>query len=381
MNSNAHVSCLVLSSYKITPPITGGQKHTYYFLQALGKIISVHVLGTKNNEVPADFTGQFDQSLPNDIRRYASPLLPFRIYKKLRNTGSKVLIIEHPYMGWAAMLLKCFSRTSYIVHSHNIEAMRFKSTGKWWWRMMYVYEKCTHRFADHNFFITDEDKQYAITHFGLNENRCTTITHGFDFDSTPKCHEKVAAKSSLKQRHNIPAENKILLFNGVLDYPPNRNALDHILHEINPRLKSHPEFKYTMLICGSRLPASYNNLYEENTNHIIYAGFVDDISEYLKGADVFINAVNEGGGIKTKLVEALGFDLNVVTTKNGAIGVPESITGGKMKVIDNNNWSAFANAIIQSAEESYPTPREFYDYFYWNSIATKAAIAINNTLA
>jgi glycosyltransferase involved in cell wall biosynthesis len=298
----------------------------------------------------------------------------------MRKNAAKVLMIEHPYMGWAALLLKCFCKTVYIVHSHNIEAMRFKSTGKWWWRMMYVYEKWTHRFANHNFFITDEDKQYAITHFGLNKNRCTTITHGIDFDGIPDIHEKYAAKSSLRQRHSIPAENKILLFNGVLDYPPNRKALDHILCKINPLLKSNPEFKYTILICGSRLPATYNNLEAEKLNHIIYAGFVDDISEYLKGADVFINAVNEGGGIKTKLVEALGFDLNVVTTRNGAIGVPESITVGKMKVVNNDDWNAFADAIIRSAKETNPTPPEFYDYFYWNSIAAKAVKAINDTL-
>jgi glycosyltransferase involved in cell wall biosynthesis len=290
-------------------------------------------------------------------------------------------MIEHPYLGWAAMLLKWIFKIPYIVHSHNIEAMRFKSTGKWWWPLMNAYEKWTHRFANHNFFITDEDKQYAITHFGLKKNRCTTITHGFDFDAIPEIGEKNAAKSSLKRRHNIPAENKILLFNGVLDYPPNRKALEHIIHEINPLLKSHSEFKYTMLICGSRLPASYNNLKSELSNNIIFAGFVDDISEYLKGADVFINAVNEGGGIKTKLVEALGFDLNVVTTKNGAIGVPENIANGKMQVINNNDWSAFANAIIRSAEETHTTPPEFYDYFYWNSIAAKAVKAINDTLA
>ncbi len=37
----------------------------------------------------------------------------------------------------------------------------------------------------------------------------------------------------------------------------------------------------------------------------------------------------DGGGIKTKLVEALGYNMNVVTTTSGAIGVPLSITGEK----------------------------------------------------
>jgi len=60
---------------------------------------------------------------------------------------------------------------------------------------------------------------------------------------------------------------------------------------------------------------------------------VDDITLYYKGADMLINPVMDGGGIKTKLVEALGYSMNVVTTTSGAIGVPLTITGEK---IENN---------------------------------------------
>jgi hypothetical protein len=63
-----------------------------------------------------------------------------------------------------------------------------------------------------------------------------------------------------------------------------------------------------------------NELKNYADQNIIYAGFVDDISIYFKGADVFINPVSYGGGIKTKLVEALGYNLNAVSTSNGAIG-------------------------------------------------------------
>jgi len=80
--------------------------------------------------------------------------------------------------------------------------------------------------------------------------------------------------------------------------------------------------------------------------NIIYAGFVDDINLYFKGADIFINPVIDGGGIKTKVVEALGYDLSVISTQSGAIGIPEEITGGKLLVLPDNDWTEFARKII-----------------------------------
>ncbi|MBK7345377.1 MAG: glycosyltransferase [Chitinophagaceae bacterium] len=67
---------------------------------------------------------------------------------------------------------------------------------------------------------------------------------------------------------------------------------------------------------------------------------------YFKAADVFLNPVIEGGGIKTKLVEALGQNLNVVTTQSGAIGVPQETTGNKMKIIKDGDWAAFAATLL-----------------------------------
>ncbi|MBK7558780.1 MAG: glycosyltransferase [Chitinophagaceae bacterium] len=78
---------------------------------------------------------------------------------------------------------------------------------------------------------------------------------------------------------------------------------------------------------------------------MIYAGFVEDINLYFKGCDIFINPVVNGGGIKTKLVEALGYDLSVTSTKTGAIGIPVEMTGNKMKISEDNDWKAFTLTI------------------------------------
>jgi hypothetical protein len=165
------------------------------------------------------------------------------------------------------------------------------------------------------------------------------------------------------------------LFNGTLDYKPNLDALDIILQKINPQLLANEGFKYKIIICGNKLPVEYSGLFNYKDKNIIYAGFVPDINPYFKGADIFINPVLNGGGIKTKLVEALGYNLSVVSTKSGATGIPAEITVGKMTIIADNDWSSFANKVISMGTE-VPTPKEFFDHFYWGNIADKAAKAI-----
>ena len=111
--------------------------------------------------------------------------------------------------------------------------------------------------------------------------------------------------------------------------------------------------------------------------HIIYAGFVDDINIYFKGADIFINPVIDGGGIKTKLVEAMGYNCSVISAKSGATGIPAEVMGAKMKIIEDTDWETFANEVInlQTGEQ---TPATFFKHFYWDNIAKTAAAVINN---
>ena len=123
--------------------------------------------------------------------------------------------------------------------------------------ILWSYEKFTHRNADLNFFITDEDRNYAIDNFHLSPEKCKTITYGFDLNSAPDVHEKSLAKTQLQNRHGINDDQKILLFNGTLDYQPNLDALQIILQKINPLLMQ-AGFNYKIIICGKNLPASFN---------------------------------------------------------------------------------------------------------------------------
>ncbi|MBL0146290.1 MAG: glycosyltransferase family 4 protein [Chitinophagaceae bacterium] len=190
--------------------------------------------------------------------------------------------------------------------------------------------------------------------------KCSTITYGFELSQTPTQLQRDEAKEFLQKKYTIGEDEKILLFNGTLNYQPNLDALKIILNKINPALIEHNNFAYKIIICGSKLPAELNNL--EGHKNIIYAGFVNDITVYFKGADIFLNPVIEGGGIKTKVVEALGYNLSVISTTSGAIGIAQQITGNKLSIIEDEDWLNFVQAIIV-ANTSNEIPVTFFEHF------------------
>ena len=354
----------------------GGQKGIALFYTYLSRLLPVTMISTGSNEKPAGLNINFLPVLSNSKTRYINPFLLFTIGSIIKKNKCTHLVLEHPYYGWLGMLLKSFYNVTLVIHSHNIEFLRFKSTGRWWWPVLRGYEKMTHRAADINFFINDEDRDFAIKHFSLNPSRTHTVTYGFDLAGHTSEVEKESAKKKLQHIHSIGGTEKILFFNGTLDYKPNQDAVDVILEHINPLLLN-SGFKYKIIICGKGLPESYKGLRDYASKNIIYAGFVDDINLYFKGADVFINPVTGGGGIKTKMVEALGYSLSCVSTASGAIGIPPAITGNKMMVVADDDWKGFVSA-IEKIETGNNIPSNYFEHFYWGNIAEKVSRILEN---
>jgi polysaccharide biosynthesis protein PslH len=363
---------LSIVPYRIFPAKVGGQKGIALFNEYLAKEVTLVCVTVKSNDPGYAKGYTLLNSLSDSSFRYINPFYLFTISKLIRKHQASHLLLEHPYYGWLGILLKSISGVKLVIHSHNIESLRWKSLGKWWWRILWWYEKITHRFADYNFFIQDEDHAFAIREFGLSPSKCITVTYGIQWNSTPAQSEIIEARKILQQRHQLQQGETILLFNGAFNYRPNLEALKKIISEIDPLLKR-KSFAYKILICGRDIPEEIS---AKEYTHIIFAGFVDDVSIYFKGADIFVNPVTEGGGIKTKLVEALGYNLNAVSTATGAVGIDVSITNRKLLVVDDNNWPAFADAIEEAVAIKEDIPGDYFQHFYWGNSIKKAVAFI-----
>ena len=187
-----------------------------------------------------------------------------------------------------------------------------------------------------------------------------------------------SSRRTIKTLHSIHADEKILLFNGSLFHHSNYDAVSVIVEKINPLLLR-KNVKYRIIICGKGLPDFFGNLEAYKDQNVIHAGFVDDIDLYFKAADVFLNPILSGGGIKTKAVEAIAMNCTVVSTEFGALGMKRSVCGDKLQVVLDNDWTAFSEGVVQALSAETQTPPAFYDYYYWGNIAAKVAGIIRQT--
>ena len=362
---------LSIVSYKIFPAKFGGQKGIANFNEYFSQHHTLYCVTVKANDPTAAPYPVFNK-LSNSKLRYIN-IFYFGLLKKIiRQNNISHVIIEHPYYGWLGLLLKRFCKIKLIVHSHNIEAERFKTTGRWWWKILWHYEKYIHNNADFTFCITENDRQYFTDIYKINPGKTTVITFGISWNEAPSMAERLKTKNELLKKYSLAENSVFFLFNGALDYHPNLEAVKNIVEKINVVFIK-KNITYKIIICGKNLPVEMEELNKYKDSNIIYAGFVDDITTYFKGADIFINPVTDGGGIKTKLVESLGYNMNVVSTLNGAIGVDANICNGKLLLCENEDWQAFSDKMEQAIQVHKTITNEFFNNFYWDNIAGKAA--------
>ena len=357
-------------SYPFLPAKVGGQKGVALFYKYFSRYHELICVSTQKNDPAAAEGYKVLNILSNSPLRYINPFYLFTLRRLIRRTGATQLILEHPYYGWLGVLLKWICGIKLIVHSHNLEGLRWKSLGKWWWSVLWAYEKWVHRRADSNFFIQDEDKAYAIRHFSLDPARCITMTYGIERAAVPEPGEMEKSRLRVRKEQGIADGQTLLFFNGAFNYRPNLDALQKIVDRINPLLLQKTDFPYKILICGRDIPEAFRNGIYPN---MIFAGFVEDIDLYFRGADIFLNPVTEGGGIKTKLVEALGNNLVSVSVRNGAIGIDPAWCNGKLLICEDHQWEDFVGLLVKARTVSADTPPVYFEHFFWGYTTKKAA--------
>ena len=287
------------------------------------------------------------------------------------------VILEHCYYGLLGIHLKNNYGKFLIVHSHNIEYLRFRKMGRFWWPFLYWLEKKTHRAANLSLFKTQADIEFAIAHFNIDPANCLLVPFGLEEKPFPGDEQRSEARLKICAKHQVRANTKIVLFTGTLDYEPNAMALKTIVKKIIPGIRKITDIPFLVIVCGRLANRSYYDLLKLHDNSYLYAGFVDEIADYFLAANIFINPVTMGGGIKVKLIEALSYGLPVVSSKNGATGVETNATGDQMIITRNHDIAAFCQAIIENWDKPVSIPEVFLEKYQWTSIVDKVAERIN----
>jgi len=360
---------LSIAWYRILPAKYGGQKGIALFNKELSKHFPLVCLCSKNNELDKELPYKIIPGLPVSKWQFLSPATWKKIQQTVAKENATHITLEHPYHGIAAIKARKQTGAKLIVHSHNIESLRFRQLGKWWWKLLSYYEKWVHRQADLNLFKTESDQQWAISHFGLHTEKCMVVPYG---TTIYPFGDNSSSRNIIEQRHSILPHEKILLFAATLDYEPNAKAVEAIYKEIVPRLKLVlADFK--VIICGRNINREFQYLRKLNNSHVIIAGEVEEIDEYFDAADVFINPVYSGGGVQTKNIDALARHCNVVCFEEMIDRQIQDVASGKVFTAPASNWDIFVQQVMASCHERTPTGESFFKIFSWEGIVARVA--------
>ena len=277
---------LAIAPYSYLPFFSGGQKFIAQFFDYLGREVDLTVVSVYENDFSLATTYKTIPLLKKSFARYYDLSLVSKISSLVKQEGFDTIIWEHPYYSWLAFRVRNRTGVKTIIHTHNIEYQRFRSTGRWWWPILKVYEKKCFKKADKVFFITPEDRNFAINNWKIEKEKCIDLPFGVEIKQYPD--DKAVCRTIIADRHGISKDEKIIQFNGLLSYKPNLDALKVILDKINPLLLAQPSFRYKLIVCGKGLPDEMNLLKEYANNNIIFTGFTPDIITYFKATDIFL---------------------------------------------------------------------------------------------
>ncbi len=368
-------SVLSLVSYRVFPPLMGGQKCVVDFYEHLSPFAAITLAVSKDNKPEEHSNYQIEPFLFNHWGGDFNLIYVFRLLKLIKKNNVDFIIIEHSYFGFLGIILRFFSKKKMIIRMHNIEGHRFRDMQKFWWGIYLSYEKWVCKKADHLWFTANTDYHFAINEWKIDATKCSTLFYGIDNSEIPSYFERAACRKSLIENHALHENTKLFLFNGTLDYIPNTDALRIIIHELLPRLaKKH--VGYRIMICGNRITDEWQEELEQYPE-IIFEGFVADIATYYKGCDCFINPVTLGSGLKTKLVEALANNIDIISVESSTLAIDAIYSDQKIKLIPDYDWDAFVLAMCQQSNlTKEKTPAAFYKAFNWQQIIQKALLSL-----
>ncbi|MBD3362749.1 glycosyltransferase [Candidatus Dojkabacteria bacterium] len=112
-----------------------------------------------------------------------------------------------------------------------------------------------------------------------------------------------------------------LMYVGGFKHPPNKDAVLWFVEEIFPSiLEKIPDVKFHII--GGSPPSDIENLQSESIN---VTGYISDeeLIEYYRKIKVVVIPLRYGAGVKGKLLEAMYYQVPVVTTSIGAEGLRE----------------------------------------------------------
>lgn len=263
-----------------------------------------------------------------------------------------------------------------ILHEHNNEWNRFAQMSKSYkGKLSFFYKRESRKLFSFErklekkniinsySFLSDKDRDNFINEFNIPRNRTFLVPLG----STELLLDDIL--------HN----GIVYMFCAAMDSEMNEEAVIWFYNKVFPKVKAViKEAKF--YIVGRNPSKRIRSLEGED---VIVTGAVESLNDYYRLADVIVIPLLHGGGVKVKLLEAVGRGKIIVTTPVGCEGT--LFNSSHMYITDNENTFA-VNCIeaVKNKDKSIKMRNEMYRFFKnnytWSSIGKKYQLNMNSVV-
>ncbi len=369
---------LFLTAHLPYPPFSGGRRREFELISRLSKTFEIHLCSiTKSwrtdsmyvNELrqycksvnlfegvtPANYQHQY-ASYPHQMKKHVSQEAGSHISHLLKNHRFDIVHVEGYYL---LQHVPIWCRIPILLVEHNIEyllalqhfkvALTQEEKNYFWSEYIKTlkWEQLTWKRATVCVTLTNEDK---ITIERLEPNiDVRMIPNGSD-------HKKelgdAITRLSNDSEHSIISNTPhcvpTILFVGNFAYEPNVDAALYFSREIFPLiLRDVPDAR--LILVGNAPPQEICSL--TSNIQIEVTGRVPSLIPFYKNADVVVCPLRIGGGVKVKVLEALGLGKAIVSTSIGAQGLDLSVHRAVAVADEAADFAQKVIRLIQHPEE------------------------------
>ena len=145
------------------------------------------------------------------------------------------------------------------------------------------------------------------------------------------------------------SDTERLIFAGMLNWEPNRHAVEYIVEVLWPRLKQRrPGLRID--IVGPNPPQCALAMQERDPDFVVH-GYVNDIRPFIARSSLYLCPIQDGGGTKLKVLDAFAMGKAVVADPIACEGL--NVTDGRDVVLAHD-----PDDYVASVERLLDRPRE-----------------------
>jgi glycosyltransferase involved in cell wall biosynthesis len=195
----------------------------------------------------------------------------------------------------------------------------------WEGKRVSYYETKVLKSFRHFSIVSHVDKKYLLEQAGMlnTEVDFSVINHGAPMTETAAL---------------LDADK--LFFLGSLDYEPNRDALEFFLENVWGEVSRVMPYVELLVIGGGRIKDSWK--FKKNVS---FLGFVPSVFEAVTHCKALIAPIRFAGGTPSKIIEAMGYGIPVLTTVNGAQGISGTQNLENIITLSESDSQAWVDAI------------------------------------